>query len=61
MTLEVRLRPEAEQDLADAAIWYDEQLPGLGGQFLDEMLVAFSSIADTLLMYPIIHEIHGGH
>jgi|SRR3990172_9177168 len=55
MTLEVRLRPEAEQDLADAAIWYDEQLPGLGRQFLDEMLVAFSSIAETPLMYPIIH------
>lgn len=55
MTLEVRLRLEAEQDLADAAIWYDEQLPGLGRQFLDEALVAFSSIAETPLMYPIIH------
>ena len=28
MTLEVRLRPEAEQDLSDAAVWYEEQLSG---------------------------------
>lgn len=55
MTLEVRLRPEAEQDLSDAAVWYEEQLLGLGHQFLDEVLVAFSSITQAPLMYPIIH------
>jgi hypothetical protein len=30
MTLELRLRPEAELDLADAALWYEEQGQGLG-------------------------------
>ena len=35
MTVEVRLRPEAEQDLSDAATWYEEQRPGLGQRFLD--------------------------
>ena len=25
MTLELRLRPEAELDLAEAALWYEEQ------------------------------------
>lgn len=30
MTLEVRLRPEAGQDLADAAAWYEDQRQGLG-------------------------------
>lgn len=55
MTLEVRLRPEAEQDISDTAVWYEEQLPGLGRQFLDEVLVAFSSIAQTPRMHPIIH------
>lgn len=55
MTLEVRLRPEAEQDLADAAAWYEEQRQGLGHEFLDEVLTMLSSIAETPLMYPTVH------
>ncbi|MBI3563268.1 MAG: type II toxin-antitoxin system RelE/ParE family toxin [Gammaproteobacteria bacterium] len=55
MTLEVRLRPEAEQDLSDAATWYEQQLPGLGHQFLDEVIAMLSLIADTPLLYPQIH------
>ena len=55
MTLEVRLRPEAEQDLADAAAWYEEQRQGLGHEFLDEVLTMLSSIAETPLMYPNVH------
>ncbi|MHB8741524.1 MAG: type II toxin-antitoxin system RelE/ParE family toxin [Sulfuricaulis sp.] len=55
MTLEVRLRPEAEQDLSDAAVWYEGQLSGLGHQFLDEVLAAFSSLAEVPLRYPIVH------
>ena len=55
MTLEVRLRPEAEQDLADAAAWYEEQRQGLGHEFLDEVLTILSSIAETPLMYPDVH------
>ncbi|WP_368428830.1 type II toxin-antitoxin system RelE/ParE family toxin [Sulfuricaulis sp.] len=55
MTLEVRLRPEAEQDLADAATWYEEQRQGLGHEFLDEVLTMLTSIAETPLMYPDVH------
>ena len=55
MTFEVRLRPEAEQDLADAAAWYEEQRQGLGHEFLDEVLTMLSSIAETPLMYPNVH------
>ncbi len=55
MILEVRLRPEAEQDLADAATWYEEQLAGLGHQFLDRVLQTFSAISETPLMYPVVH------
>lgn len=35
MTVEVRLRPEAEQDVAEAALWYEANEPGLGAQFVD--------------------------
>ena len=55
MTLEVRLRPEAEQDLSDAAAWYEEQLPGLGHRFLDNVLQAFSSVSEAPLMYSVVH------
>ena len=55
MTLEVRLRPEAEEDLADAAAWYEEQHPGLGQEFLDRVLSAFESITERPRMYPTVH------
>ena len=55
MTLEIRLRPEAEQDLADAAAWYEEQRQGLGHEFLDEVLTMLSSIAKNPLMYPDVY------
>ena len=55
MTQAVRLRPEAEQDLLEAAFWYEEQRTGLGIQFLDEALTIFSGIAEGPSMYPTVH------
>ena len=55
MTIEIRLRPEAEQDLAEAAAWYEEQRQGLGQEFLDEVLTMFASVAETPWMYPNVH------
>ncbi len=55
MILDVYLRPEAEQDLSDAADWYETQQPGLGHAFLDEVLYMFSGIADAPHMYPSVH------
>ncbi|MBU0621290.1 MAG: type II toxin-antitoxin system RelE/ParE family toxin [Gammaproteobacteria bacterium] len=55
MTLEIRLRPEAELDLEDAAIWYEKQSVGLGRQFLDEALASLSTIAESPLLYPLMH------
>lgn len=55
MTINLHLRPESEQDLADAAVWYEEQREGLGNQFLDEVLSVFSVISETPLMFPIVH------
>jgi len=55
MKEEVRLRPEAEQDLGEAAGWYEQQQPGLGQQFLDEVTVSLSRISETPLAYPVVH------
>jgi hypothetical protein len=55
MTTDVRLRPEAELDLAEAAEWYEEQRPGLGQEFLDEVLATFSTIAERPSMFAIVY------
>lgn len=55
MTVEVRLRPEAERDLVDAATWYEERRPGLGRQFLDEARAVLSSISEAPLAYHVVH------
>jgi plasmid stabilization system protein ParE len=55
VNVEVRLRPEAEEDLAEAATWYESQRVGLGQRFLDEVLAALETIAETPLMNAIIY------
>ena len=48
----VRLRPEAEADVSDAARWYEAQRSGLGSEFLDEVLRTLSSISEYPDLYP---------
>jgi len=55
VTLEVRLRREAEEDLEDAASWYESQQAGLGQQFLDEVLKALETISETPLGFSVIY------
>jgi plasmid stabilization system protein ParE len=43
----VIVRPNAEVDLSEAARWYESQRQHLGGQFLDEMSRAISSLANS--------------
>jgi hypothetical protein len=42
----VRLREEAERDLAAAASWYEQQREGLGHTFLDEAVSTFRLVAE---------------
>jgi plasmid stabilization system protein ParE len=49
VTFEVRIRLEAEQDIAEAASWYERQQRGLGQEFLDEALAVFMRLAETPL------------
>ncbi len=55
MSPRVRIRQEAEQDLDEAAHWYERQQEGLGGAFLDEVLEAFDRIRENPLVYPVLH------
>lgn len=45
MNRQLIIRPEAEADLADAAVWYDSREPGLGLDFISEV---HSAIARAL-------------
>lgn len=54
MTLVVRLRHEAEQDIEEAARWYESQQKGLGQQLLDEVLLIFRSVSEQPTMYPSV-------
>ena len=49
MTFKVRIRPEAEQDMSEAASWYEKHQRGLGQEFLDEALAVFMRLGETPL------------
>ena len=51
MTRSVRVRPEAERDVESAFAWYEEQRPGLGGEFLHELDVVYERIAKFPFLY----------
>jgi plasmid stabilization system protein ParE len=51
MTWEVVVRPQAEDDVLDAADWYDSQRAGLGVEFVDEIVAVF----DALELNPLLH------
>ena len=55
MSLPLRVRPEAAQDLEDAAAWYEEQSGGLGQEFLDEVRRTLERVAEHPELYPSIH------
>lgn len=38
MTYAVRLRDDADRDLTAAALWYEMHRPGLGHEFIDEVV-----------------------
>ncbi|MEA3355754.1 MAG: type II toxin-antitoxin system RelE/ParE family toxin [Candidatus Bipolaricaulota bacterium] len=52
MTLQVRLRPEAEQDVEEEARWYEQQKEGLGQEFIDQVLLTVRSIGEQPALYP---------
>ncbi|MFH1264532.1 MAG: type II toxin-antitoxin system RelE/ParE family toxin [Planctomycetota bacterium] len=53
MTFPLLVNPEAEDDLANAYRWHEEQRSGLGREFLDRVEEAFERIRRT----PEIHAV----
>jgi plasmid stabilization system protein ParE len=51
----VRFRRRAEQEVEDAARWYDIRLAGLGLRFIDEVDRVVGEIAERPTAYPSVH------
>ena len=51
MRLPLVLRPEAEQDLVSAQLWYEQQKTGLGDDFVSQTSVVLDRIASKPEMY----------
>ena len=50
MKWRVFARPQAEDDVIEAADWYDSQRIGLGDEFIDEVLAIFDSLELNALL-----------
>jgi toxin ParE1/3/4 len=55
MIYPIIVRPEAEEDINDAFLWYESQSIGLGTEFIRSIDASFSSIIRNPSMYAKIH------
>jgi len=56
LILPLALSPAAEEDLHDAATWYDAQQPGLGDAFLRSVEASFGRIGRLPRSFPAVGE-----
>lgn len=56
MTRRLHIRDEAEFDVIDAVVWYEEQRSGLGGEFLTELDAVMQRIEQTPLQFPQVKD-----
>ena len=52
----VRLLPPAEQEMFDAARYYELQAPGLGQDFLDKVELALQDLVNSSERWPIVQD-----
>ena len=50
MNWRVDIRPEVESDVAEAARWYDSQQPGLGAEFVEDIIRVWDALAENPLL-----------
>ena len=50
------VRPEAEVELAEAYQWYEQQVHGLGAQFLLCVDAVMASIERNPQLFPVVHK-----
>ena len=52
----VRVEPEAKQELAAAAVWYEQRREGLGRELLAEVAIAFIDLPTGVRVLAVAHE-----
>lgn len=55
MSKRLAIRTDAHADMAEAALWYEEQGEGLGHDFLAKVDALFELISVNPGMFPIVH------
>lgn len=55
MNWRVVIRPEVERDVAEAAAWYDAREPGLGSEFVEEIIRVWDALAENPLLHSRRH------
>jgi mRNA-degrading endonuclease RelE of RelBE toxin-antitoxin system len=50
MKWRIDFRPEVEQDVADAAMWYEIRQEGLGADFVEEVIRVWHALAENPLL-----------
>ena len=56
MNYKLIVRPEAEAELEEAFVWYEQQVVDLGNQFLLVVDATINSIQRNPLQYPVIYK-----
>jgi plasmid stabilization system protein ParE len=56
MTAELVIAPEAESDITEAYVWYEDRRAGLGEEFLSSVDACLERIRRRPEMYPVVHE-----
>ncbi|MGO9271221.1 MAG: type II toxin-antitoxin system RelE/ParE family toxin [Terriglobia bacterium] len=56
MGAELTIAPEAEQDVAEAYVWYEGRRAGLGEEFLSCVEACIEAICRTPDLYSIVYE-----
>ncbi len=57
MSRRLIVRPEAEDEMADAFDWYEERVPGLGSDFLLCVDAVLHAVLRNPQQYPRVHRI----
>lgn len=50
------IQPQSELDIQAAAVWYEDQRPGLGEKFLDELDHVFHRIVENPRQFPCLEQ-----
>lgn len=56
MSAQLVLRREALLDVGEAAVWYEDQRPGLGGRFTAELDDLLARISRSPLQFPEVEQ-----